>query len=117
MREDLQQLSGMRWTFTGIFVRHGVHKYLAHAPVAALQFRAVKDSSGVVVAKRAWVNSTLEFSLLDLKEGERVQFDAHLSVRGGLVRLSHASKVLRLAPEQPTEDLPLFKDIGGSHES
>lgn len=106
MREELK---GMRLTFTAVFERFGVHKYLAHVSVPALHLRDVRDAQGEIVARRALVNSNAEFVALDLKEGDLVQFDAHVTARG---KFAYPNKVKRVVAEPRVEELPLFKNSG-----
>jgi hypothetical protein len=109
MRENLKALIGTRWTFRGEFVKFGVHRYRNAPAVAAVHLRTlILGADGSPWAKSLKINSNREFADLDLKAGEMLEFEARIASVNPL-KLTHASKVRRIAIPAPIDDLPLFQ--------
>jgi hypothetical protein len=113
MRKQLEQINGVRSTFTGTFVRLGLKKGWKGVPDQTVLLKDIRDITGKKVASHVWMNFTTGFDDIVLNEGDRVIFDARVKeyIKGyqgqdewGMdgeleidYRLSHPTKVNRLA--------------------
>lgn len=79
MRSKLKQKgSDKRYQFTGVFKRFGTKKGYKGSEETVLLVD-IYDEEENKVADHLWFNKTKGFSLLNLKEGDRIQFYARVS--------------------------------------
>lgn len=79
MRKKLEKIgSEERHVFTGTFVRYGV-KSGYRGPLETVLLKDIKDKHGKIVADHLWFNNTKGFAKYDLKEGDRLRFEARVS--------------------------------------
>jgi len=76
LRKELKKEVGVRKTFTAVFNRYGNKNGWKGTTLVTLLFTDVRDN-GNLVADHIWFTKTKGFSL-DLKEGDKVQFDARV---------------------------------------
>lgn len=114
MRGKLKAIDGERRTFYGEFVRLGV-KSGYKGTEETLLLKSIYDTSGIFITDHLWFNLTKGFEKLDLKPGDKVQFDARVQsyTRGfkgkyaGILnpskarestdfKLSHPNKILKM---------------------
>lgn len=122
MREELQKANGMRAEFSATFSRYGramvAGPYHRKREIVTLLFVDVQDATGKRVADHIWFHSCKQWSVLGLRAGERVKFEARVKpyVKGygddgreTDYKLSHPTKA-RLVSAEPLGDLPLFRN-------
>jgi len=108
MRKQLEEINGIRGTFTGTFIRLGLKRGWKGKPDTTVLLKNVSDANGKRVTDHVWMNYTTGFDDIVLNEGDRVIFDARVKeyVKGYQGRdgeleldykLSHPTKVNRLA--------------------
>ncbi|MGE5621287.1 MAG: hypothetical protein ACM3U0_01805 [archaeon] len=78
MRGRLKDMNGERRTFYGEFVRLGVKSGYKGTEETVL-LKNIYDTSGTFITDHLWFNLTKGFEKLDLKPGDRVQFDARVT--------------------------------------
>lgn len=112
MRKELKDIENVRDTFIGTFVRTGVkHGYKGVEEPTVLLIDIIRKSDGKYMTEHLWFNLTKLFEKADLKEGDKVQFDARVKeyqkgYRGRKVdvyypieydyKLSYPTKVIKL---------------------
>lgn len=77
MRNELKEIDGERGTFTGVFIRFGTKTGFKGTEETIL-LKDVQDKEGNLVADHLWFNRTKGFEKLDLKTGDKIQFDARV---------------------------------------
>lgn len=77
MRDSLKVMDGNRQTFYGEFVRLGTKRGYKGTEETVL-LRSIYDSFGKFITDHLWFNFTKGFEKLNLKEGDKVQFDARV---------------------------------------
>ena len=79
MRRELKKIKGQRITFKGTFKRYGGKANWHGYPEKTILLIGVKDSDGNPMTDHIWFRMTKGFEKLgELKEGDRVQFDARV---------------------------------------
>lgn len=117
MREQLAQINQTRATFRGIVVRFGEKKSFKGPPKKTILVQDIRDRHNRVLTDHLWFTAGKWSDVLDLKEGDEIQFDARVTpYRKGYrgrredydapapsidYRLSHPTKVIKL--RQPYE--------------
>ncbi|HEX2869362.1 MAG TPA: hypothetical protein VHO03_20125 [Ignavibacteriales bacterium] len=96
MRDRLRAIDGERQTFIAEFVRFGVKQGYKGKEETVL-LKKIHDSSGNFITDHLWFNLTAGFEKLNLKEGERIQFDARVrsytkGYKGRLAKILNPSK-------------------------
>lgn len=79
MRAELAKLNGKRRRFKGVFVRFGKKAGYKEPLITILLKDVVYIASGKVVADHLWFTMGKRFSLLELKEGDVIRFDARVT--------------------------------------
>lgn len=96
MRDRLGAIDGERQTFFAEFVRLGVKNGYKGTEETVL-LKKIHDSSGKFITDHLWFNLTRGFEKLNLKEGDRIQFDARVKsytkgYKGRLAKILNPSK-------------------------
>ena len=79
-RSKLKNLGAdVRHTFTGVFVRDGFKNGFYGATPTVLLKDIRLSGQKKVLSDHLWFNKTKGFASLDLKEGDKIQFDARVS--------------------------------------
>lgn len=80
MRTELKNINGARKRFVGTFVRFGTKKGYKGRTEMTLLFQEVYEVSRsmVSVCDHIWFTSGKQFEALDLKEGDKICFDARV---------------------------------------
>jgi len=108
VRENLKKINGKRKTFTGVFERFGTkNNNFAGYQQKTVLLKNIKSRSGKeFFAEHVWFNYTKEFAKLNLKEGDKVMFDA---------RVREYIKGYRGHREEVQWEKPIEKDYKLSH--
>ncbi|MGE5430412.1 MAG: hypothetical protein ACM3QX_05020 [Syntrophomonadaceae bacterium] len=77
MRGRLKAIDGERQTFYGEFVRLGVKSGYKGTEETVL-LKGIHDISGKFITDHLWFNLTKGFEKLNLKAGDKIQFDARV---------------------------------------
>jgi hypothetical protein len=98
MRDRLSGIDSERQTYCAEFVRFGV-KNGYKGTEETLLFKNIHDSSGKFMTDHIWFNLTSGFEKLNLKEGDRVQFDARVKsytkgYKGRFAKILNPSKAV-----------------------
>lgn len=78
MRNKLKVIDGERRTFYGEFVRLGLKSGYKGTEETVL-LKNIYDTSGQFITDHLWFNLTKSFEKLNLKPGDKVQFDARVT--------------------------------------
>lgn len=78
MREELQKRDGKRGLFTAVFARYGRAKGFQGREIVTCLFTDVRDSTGQQVTDHIWFKCGKGFSMLGMKGGEHVEFEARV---------------------------------------
>ena len=81
MRKELKAI-GMqeRYTFVGEFVREGLKNSFKGPPLPTVLLKEIRlKDSDKIITDHLWFNKTKGFDVLNLKEGDIVQFDARVN--------------------------------------
>ena len=75
MRKELKNINEQRKTFIGIFERRGIKNGFKKQEETVLLID-IRDLENNMIAQHLWFNLTKGFEKLELKHGDKVQFDA-----------------------------------------
>jgi hypothetical protein len=78
MRNELQKRDGKRGLFTATFSRYGRAKGFQGRELVTVLFLDVRDAQGAEVTDHIWFKCGKGFSMLGMKEGDRVSFEARV---------------------------------------
>lgn len=79
MRDKFEKSVGLRGTFTGTFKRFGTKPAYKGPPLVTILLENVSDATGKVTCDHLWFVSGKQWKALDLKPGDKVQFDARIT--------------------------------------
>lgn len=77
MRKELQKINGKRQRFTGEFERYGEKISFGYKKITLLLVN-IKDERGNLLTDHLWFTVGKQLKNLDLKEGDKVSFDARV---------------------------------------
>lgn len=76
MRKELAKLKEERKRFKGEFVRTGVKSgYMGRTEETILLKNVTLNDSSIILTDHLWFNKTKSFAVLELNEGDLVEFD------------------------------------------
>ena len=79
MRQELKQIEDVRKTFIATFKRYGAKTSWHGFLEKTILLIDTKDENGKIVANHIWFSNTKGFQKLgELKEGNKIQFDARV---------------------------------------
>ncbi|MDR3707168.1 MAG: hypothetical protein P4L33_02625 [Capsulimonadaceae bacterium] len=79
MRKELEQIEGIRTTFTAEFVRTGLRNNWHGYPEQTVLLANVRDGTGKLLTDHHWFKMTQGFRALGtLSEGDKIQFDGRV---------------------------------------
>lgn len=79
MRKELRDINNARDTFIATYVRNGVKSgWKSVEQPTVLLIDVVRKSDGKYMTDHLWFNLTKSFEEANLKEGDKVQFDARV---------------------------------------
>lgn len=117
MRERLKQIDGVRARFRGTFREFGERTSHGYVKPMALLVN-VTDARGEEMCDHLWLNLTAQVRRLDLKPGDRIEFDARVRPytkgyydnRRRDYRLSHPTNFTKLGTHDARGNGVLFGD-------
>ena len=105
MRHELKKINMQRNTFTGIFKRYGSKTNWHGYPEKTILLVDVRDSNGKIITDHIWFKNNKGFeSLGELKEGDRIRFDARVK---DYVKGWHGGKAEMYGEKRYEEDYKL----------
>lgn len=78
MRKELGNIAGVRKRFTATFERFGTKSAFKGPPIKTLLFVNVRDKYQKEYADHIWFTNNKQFEKLNLKEGDKISFDARV---------------------------------------
>ena len=79
MRKELKDIENVRDTFIATYVREGIKNgWKGTEEPTVLLVDVIRKSDGKYMTDHLWLNLTKSFEKADLKEGDKVQFDARV---------------------------------------
>lgn len=123
-RNHLRQQNGIRGRYTGQVSRFGTKIAFHGPPLKTLCLVDVRDGNGVLVTDHLWFTMGKQFERLQLVQGDRVSFEARVTLyikgyRGHRddvylpitkdYRLSNPSKIVKQAPEPITQPQTIYR--------
>ncbi len=117
MREKLKEINGTRARFRGTFDSFGERTSAGYVKPMAL-LKNITDERGREMCDHLWLNLTASVEALDLKYGDRIEFDARVRpyVKGYYdnrqrdYRLSHPTRFTKLGVHDARGRGLLFAD-------